>query len=147
MFENQKIILRRNNSNLPTKPQQINISNPKEKDVKNISKKISIDHREFGHDLTNLALTVFGNGNISQNKSILKAIEIINQMPDNEMKYVLRRLESIREDIKPKDPEIKKKAVENIMKRIRPVSLPENYDYKEEMQKYREERYGGTSLG
>ena len=77
MFENQKIILRRNNSNLLKKPQQINISNPKEKDVKNISKKISIDHREFGHDLTNLALTVFGNGNISQNKSILKAIEII----------------------------------------------------------------------
>ena len=77
MFENQKIILRKNNSNILTKPQQINISNPKEKDVKNISKKISIDHREFGHDLTNLALTVFGNGNISQNKSILKAIEII----------------------------------------------------------------------
>ena len=77
MFENQKIILRKNNSNILTKPQQINISNPKEKDVKNITKKISIDHREFGHDLTNLALTVFGNGNISQNKSILKAIEII----------------------------------------------------------------------
>ena len=77
MFENQKIILRKNNYNFVTKSQQINISNPKEKDVKNISKKISIDHREFGHDLTNLALTVFGNGNISQNKSILKAIEII----------------------------------------------------------------------
>ena len=77
MFENQKIILRKNNYNFVTKSQQINLSNPKEKDVKNISKKISTDHREFGHDLTNLALTVFGNGNISQNKSILKAIEII----------------------------------------------------------------------
>ena len=77
MFENQKIILRRNNSNIITKPQQINISNQNEKIIQNYTKKISVDHREFGHDLTNLALTVFGNSNISQNKSILKAIEII----------------------------------------------------------------------
>ena len=42
-----------------------------------------MDHREFGHDLTNLALTVFGNSNISQNKSILKAIEIIKANKKN----------------------------------------------------------------
>ena len=83
MFENQKIILRRNNSNIITKPQQINISNQCEKINQNYTKKISVDHREFGHDLTNIALTVFGNSNISQNKSILKAIEIIKANKKN----------------------------------------------------------------
>jgi cyclin B len=83
MFENQKIILRKINSTILTKPQIINISNPKEKNISNITKKISMDHREFGHDLTNLALTVFGNSNISQNKSILKAIEIIKANKKN----------------------------------------------------------------
>ena len=83
MFENQKIILRKINSTILTKPQKINISNPKEKEINNYVKKISMDHREFGHDLTNLALTVFGNSNISQNKSILKAIEIIKANKKN----------------------------------------------------------------
>ena len=83
MFENQKIILRKINSTILTKPQKINISNPKEKNISNITKKISMDHREFGHDLTNLALTVFGNSNIFQNKSILKAIEIIKANKKN----------------------------------------------------------------
>ena len=83
MFENQKIILHKINSTILTKPQKINISNPKEKNISNITKKISMDHREFGHDLTNLALTVFGNSNISQNKSILKAIEIIKANKKN----------------------------------------------------------------
>ena len=83
MFENQKIILRKINSTILAKPQKINISNPKEKNISNITKKISMDHREFGHDLTNLALTVFGNSNISQNKSILKAIEIIKANKKN----------------------------------------------------------------
>jgi cyclin B len=83
MFENQKIILRKINSTILTKPQKINISNQKEKNISNITKKISMDHREFGHDLTNLALTVFGNSNISQNKSILKAIEIIKANKKN----------------------------------------------------------------
>ena len=83
MFENQKIILRRNNSNNLTKPQQINISTQNEKLIPNYTKKISADHREFGHDLTNLALTVFGNSNISQNKSVLKAIEIIKANKKN----------------------------------------------------------------
>ena len=83
MFENQKIILGRNNSNIITKPQQINISNQCEKINQNYTKKISVEHREFGHDLTNIALTVFGNSNISQNKSILKAIEIIKANKKN----------------------------------------------------------------
>ena len=83
MFENQKIILRRNYSNILAKPQQINISNRNEKNIQNYTKKISVEHREFGNDLTNLALTVFGNSNISQNKSILKAIEIIKANKKN----------------------------------------------------------------
>ena len=83
MFENQKILLRKNNSSLLTKTHQINISNPKEKEINNYVTKISMDHREFGHDLTNLALTVFGNSNISQNKSILKAIQIIKANKKN----------------------------------------------------------------
>ena len=77
MFENQKILLRKDNSDNLTKIQKINISNPKEKEASNYAKKISKVNREFGHDLTNLALTVFGNNNISQNKSILRAIQII----------------------------------------------------------------------
>ena len=42
MFENQKILLRRNNSNNITKPQKINISNPKEKEMNNYVKNKSI---------------------------------------------------------------------------------------------------------
>jgi len=83
MFENQKILLRKNNSDNLTKIQKINISNPKEKEANNYVKKISKGNREFGHDLTNLALTVFGNNNISQNKSILKAIQIIKANKKN----------------------------------------------------------------
>ena len=83
MFENQKILLRRNNSNNLTKPQKLNISNPKEKEINNYFKIKSKEHREFGQDLTNLALTVFGNSNISQNKSILKAIQIIKANKKN----------------------------------------------------------------
>ena len=83
MFENQKILLRKDNSDNLTKIQKINISNPKEKESSNYVKKISKVNREFGHDLTNLALTVFGNNNISQNKSILKAIQIIKANKKN----------------------------------------------------------------
>ena len=83
MFENQKILLRKNNSDNLTKIQKINISNPKEKEANKYVKKISKGNREFGHDLTNLALTVFGNNNISQNKSILKAIQIIKANKKN----------------------------------------------------------------
>jgi len=83
MFENQKILLKRNNSNNLTKPQKLNTFNPKEKETNNFVKNKSKEHREFGHDLTNLALTVFGNCNISQNKSILKAIQIIKANKKN----------------------------------------------------------------
>ena len=46
MFENQKIILRRNNSNNLTKPQQINISTQNEKLIPNYTKKISADQSD-----------------------------------------------------------------------------------------------------
>ena len=67
MFENQKILLRKDNSDNLTKIQKINISNPKEKEASNYAKKISKVNREFGHDLTNLALTVFGNNKSNSN--------------------------------------------------------------------------------
>ena len=77
MIASKKIFLQKNNSNIITKPSYINISNPQEKIVKNFEKKKSTENREFGQNLTNISLTVFGKSNISQNKKVLKAIEII----------------------------------------------------------------------
>ena len=77
MIASKKIFLQKNNSNIITMPSYINISNPQEKIVKNFEKKKAIENREFGQNLTNISLTVFGKTNISQNKKVLKAIEII----------------------------------------------------------------------
>lgn len=113
MFENQKILLRRNNSNNITKPQKINISNPKEKEMNNYVKNKSIEHREFGQDLTNLALTVFGNTNISQNKSILKAIQIIKANKKNKERS---REKSLIKDRKQNNIKIEKTGNINVIK-------------------------------
>ena len=101
MFENQKILLKRNNSSLLTKTHQVNTSNPKEKEINNYVKKISMDHREFGHDLTNLALTVFGNSNISQNKSIIKAIQIIKANKKNKERSREKSLNKSKKQTRP----------------------------------------------
>ena len=77
MFANQKIYISQNNPNISTKSQNINISNHKEKNLSLFSKKINLEHREFGNDLTNIALTVFEKSNIISNKPMLKAIELI----------------------------------------------------------------------
>ena len=77
MFANQKINTSHNNQTISTKEHLINISNPKEKNLSLFAQKLNLDHREFGNDLTNIALTAFENNNIVSNKSILKAIELI----------------------------------------------------------------------
>ena len=77
MFASKKLFLQKNNSNNITKPSFNKTSNPLPKNTKNLEKKLLIEHREFGQNLTNLALTVFGKNNISQNKKVIKAIEII----------------------------------------------------------------------
>ena len=113
MFENQKILLRRNNSNNITKPQKINISNPKGKEINNFVKNKSIEHREFGQDLTNLALTVFGNTNISQNKSILKAIQIVKANRKNKERS---REKSLIKDRKQNNINVEKTGNVNVIK-------------------------------
>ena len=77
MFANQKINTSHNNQTISTKEHFINISNPKEKNISLFSKKLNIEHREFGNDLTNIALTALEKNNIVSNKPILKAIELI----------------------------------------------------------------------
>ena len=83
MFANQKIYISQNNPNISTKSQTINISNYKEKNLSLFSKKVNLEHREFGNDLTNIALTVFEKSNIISNKPILKAIELIKANKKN----------------------------------------------------------------
>ena len=77
MLDNQKYHINQNNLNISTKSLFSNISNNKEKNISFFSKNINLEHREFGNDLTNLALTAFEKNNLVSNKSILKAIEII----------------------------------------------------------------------
>lgn len=83
MFESQIMICSQNISNLTTKNQASHLSNHKEKTLSLFSKKLPLEHREFGNDLTNLALTVFEKSNIASNKSILKALQIIKANAKN----------------------------------------------------------------
>jgi len=83
MFESQIMICNQNISNLTTKNQISHPSNNKEKTLSLFPKKLPLEHREFGNDLTNLALTVFEKNNIASNKSILKALQIIKANAKN----------------------------------------------------------------
>lgn len=83
MFESQIMICNQNISNLTTKNQINHTSNNKEKTLSLFPKKLPLEHREFGNDLTNLALTVFEKNNIASNKSILKALQIIKANAKN----------------------------------------------------------------
>ena len=83
MFESQIMICSQNISNLSTKNQASHLSNHKEKTLSLFSKKLPLEHREFGNDLTNLALTVFEKSNIASNQSILKALQIIKANAKN----------------------------------------------------------------
>ena len=83
MFESQIMICSQNISNQTTTNQISNLSNHKEKTLSLFSKKLPLEHREFGNDLTNLALTVFEKSSIASNKSILKALQIIKANAKN----------------------------------------------------------------
>ena len=83
MFESQIMICNQNISNQTTTNQISNLSNHKEKTLSLFSKKLPLEHREFGNDLTNLALTVFEKSSIASNKSILKALQIIKANAKN----------------------------------------------------------------
>ena len=120
MFENQKILLRKNNSSVITKSHELNISLPKGKEINNYVKKLSADHREFGQDLTNLALTVFGNSNISQNKSILKAIQIIKANKKNKERS---REKSLMKNKKQNCSKIEKKGINDIKNNNRGIGI------------------------
>ena len=77
MLEKQIVHINKNYPNLTTKVSILNNSNIKEKNISLFSKKINLEHREFGNDLTNIALTAFEKSNIISNKSIIKEIELI----------------------------------------------------------------------
>ena len=77
MLEKQKIHINQIYPNLSTKVSVLNNSNIKEKNKLLLSKNLHLEHREFGNDLTNIALTAFEKSNVVPNKSILKAIELI----------------------------------------------------------------------
>ena len=71
-----------------------------------------------------------------------KAIKIIENFPDDRMDYVLRNLESLKKYHKPVDyteEELKQsmEAFEDLMEiaRRNRVSLPADYDYREEISK------------
>lgn len=71
-----------------------------------------------------------------------KAIKIIETLPDDRMDYVLRNLESLKKYHKPVDyteEELKQsmEAFEDLMEiaRRNRVSLPADYDYREEISK------------
>jgi len=77
MIDDQKNGMRQINSIISTKNTIDNNSNHKDEFITLFSKKFPLEHREFGNDITNIALTAFEKSNIVSNKSILKAIELI----------------------------------------------------------------------
>ena len=114
MFANQKIYISQNNPNISTKSQNINISNHKEKNLSLFSKKINLEHREFGNDLTNIALTVFEKSNIISNKPMLKAIELIkanikNKERSREKSLIKDKNQNVLKNSKNKLKDIKKR--------------------------------------
>ena len=77
-------------------------------------------------------------------ESKAKAIKIIEQFPEEHMKYVLKNLESLQEQFKPVSVEEKQKALARIRQIIseNPVKISPDFDYKKELQDYRDKRYG-----
>ena len=69
-----------------------------------------------------------------------KAMKIIEQIPEENMKYVLKKLGDMQEELKPVDEdelEKSKAAFEDLMNIINShnIEVPENFDYKEEITK------------
>ena len=77
MFLNQQQSITQYNANNKSKSDICKILSQKEKNISLFSKKLNLEHREFGNDLTNIALTVFEKSKVQANKPILKAIELI----------------------------------------------------------------------
>ena len=79
-----------------------------------------------------------------------KAIKIIEQIPEEHMDYVLRNLESLQKNFKPVDKEEKKRRAREAWAKIHEImkpyrdKFPKDFDYKKELQEYRDERYGIT---
>ena len=77
-----------------------------------------------------------------------KAIKIIEQMPEENMNYVLSNLESLQNNLKPIDKEEKKRMAREAWAKIHEImkpyrdKFPKDFDYKKDLQEYRDERYG-----
>lgn len=71
-----------------------------------------------------------------------RAVEIIQRIPEDNMLYVINFLQSLEEMSfnKEKDKEKAKKALVNILNMDK--RLPDDFDYKKELQEAREEKYG-----
>ena len=74
-----------------------------------------------------------------------KAIEMIQRMPEDNMIYVMRILQNLETMSADKEKEKQKAqaALENILKMER--RLPEDFDYKKELQNARIEKYDNFS--
>lgn len=71
-----------------------------------------------------------------------KAVKMIQQMPEENMRYViqiLQNLEAMSVD-REKDRQRAKKAVNDILSMEK--RLPQDFDYEKELQEAREEKYG-----
>ena len=110
MFEREEMSICQNNANISTKTNFTNISSYKEKNTSFFSKKINLDHREFGNDITNIALTVFENNTLISNKSILKAIELIKASKKNKERSREKSLTKNKNQMFSKNCKINKKS-------------------------------------
>jgi cyclin B len=111
MFEYQKKNFHQNIGNIPTKTQITQFSEHKEKNISLFGKKVTIDHREFGNDITNIALTAFENKSFASNKTILKAIEIIKANQKNKERSREKSLKKNKIQMIPKDGKNSKKEL------------------------------------
>lgn len=77
-----------------------------------------------------------------------KAIKIIEQFPEERMEYVLKNLENLQKNFQPSDLQEKKRKSQEAWAEIHKImaphrdKFPKNFDYKKELQEYREQRYG-----
>ena len=82
-----------------------------------------------------------------------KAMKIIEQIPEENMKYVLKKLGDMQEEFKPVAKEEKKKQARAAWEEIHRImaphleKFPADFDYKKELQEYRDERYGFKNIG
>ena len=81
-------------------------------------------------------------------ESKAKAIKIIEQFPEECMDYVLKNLESLQKNFQPSDLQEKKRKSQEAWAEIHKImaphrdKFPKDFDYKKDLQEYREQRYG-----